>query len=109
MSPDQRNPWEILARAPACPAFVLTEERRASLLAFVEDCMQNHPLCSRPQWMPKRLVDLIPDGLSQTFRDVFNICQWLGVRYVWIDTFCIIQDDPHDLQDQASQMGSIVI
>ncbi|RAQ41881.1 hypothetical protein AFGD_001124 [Aspergillus flavus] len=51
---------------------------------------------------------LIPQqGLSQTFQDAIKVARWLGVRYLWIDTFCIIQDDPDDWAEQASRMGEI--
>ncbi|RAQ78399.1 hypothetical protein COH21_013079 [Aspergillus flavus] len=46
-------------------------------------------------------------GLSQTFQDTITVARWLGVRYLWIDTFCIIQDDPDDWAEQASHMGDI--
>ncbi|KAE8333748.1 heterokaryon incompatibility protein-domain-containing protein [Aspergillus sergii] len=46
-------------------------------------------------------------GLSQTFQDAIQVARWLGVRYLWIDTFCIIQDDPDDWAEQASRMGEI--
>ncbi|OJJ32232.1 hypothetical protein ASPWEDRAFT_95889, partial [Aspergillus wentii DTO 134E9] len=55
---------------------------------------------SRKQYIPWQ-------GLSKTFRDVIDICRWPGVRHVWIDTFCIIQDNAEDWADQASQMGCI--
>ncbi|KAB8275584.1 heterokaryon incompatibility protein-domain-containing protein [Aspergillus minisclerotigenes] len=46
-------------------------------------------------------------GLSQTFQDTIKVARWLGVRYLWIDTFCIIQDDPDDWAEQAAHMGDI--
>ncbi|KAE8308444.1 heterokaryon incompatibility protein-domain-containing protein [Aspergillus transmontanensis] len=51
---------------------------------------------------------LLPQqGISQTFHDAIKVARWLGVRYLWIDTFCIIQDDPDDWAQQASHMGDI--
>ncbi|KAE8409955.1 heterokaryon incompatibility protein-domain-containing protein [Aspergillus pseudonomiae] len=55
---------------------------------------------SRKRFLPQQ-------GLSQTFHDTIKFTRWLGVRYLWIDTFCIIQDDPDDWAKQASQMGDI--
>ncbi|OGM51173.1 hypothetical protein ABOM_000347, partial [Aspergillus bombycis] len=55
---------------------------------------------SRKRFLPQQ-------GLSQTFHDTIKVARWLGVRYLWIDTFCIIQDDPDDWAQQASQMGDI--
>jgi hypothetical protein len=34
--------------------------------------------------------------LPKTFRDAIKICHILGIRYIWIDSLCIIQDDRYD-------------
>jgi len=45
--------------------------------------------------------------LSKTFRDAIIMTQDLGIRYLWIDSICILQDDDEDWQIQSSQMASI--
>ncbi|KAM6507111.1 hypothetical protein FALCPG4_018500 [Fusarium falciforme] len=47
---------------------------------------------------------LSEDLLPRTFRDAVNITRSLGIRYLWIDSLCIIQDDPEDWQAEAVQM-----
>lgn len=46
-------------------------------------------------------------SLPKTFRDVFDIARGLGVRYVWIDSLCIIQhgDSGQDWIKEAPKMG----
>lgn len=39
-----------------------------------------------------RKLDLREDKLPKTFRHAINIARRLGVRYLWIDAICIIQD-----------------
>ncbi|KAF5589952.1 hypothetical protein FPCIR_6581 [Fusarium pseudocircinatum] len=35
-----------------------------------------------------------PDGiLPQNYRDMLDICRAIPIRYIWIDSLCIIQDD----------------
>lgn len=46
-------------------------------------------------------------ALSKTFRDAINITRRLGVRYLWIDSLCIIQDSRADWQTESSRMGSV--
>ncbi|RSM05408.1 hypothetical protein CDV31_009560 [Fusarium ambrosium] len=46
---------------------------------------------------------LSEDLLPRTFRDALNITRPLGIRYLWIDSLCIIQDDPEDWQAEAVQ------
>ena len=45
--------------------------------------------------------------LSQTFQDAIILTAKLGVRYLWIDSLCIIQDSKKDWQQESSKMASI--
>jgi hypothetical protein len=45
--------------------------------------------------------------LSQTFRDAMETTRNLGVRYIWIDSLCIIQDSKEDWEHEAALMGSV--
>ncbi|KXT00905.1 hypothetical protein AC578_5715 [Pseudocercospora eumusae] len=49
------------------------------------------------------------DKLSKTFQDAMKVCRELGVRYLWIDSLCIIQDafNPVDWMAQAGDMHKI--
>lgn len=53
----------------------------------------------------KRGIDV--SYLPATFRDAIAVVRSLGVRYLWIDSLCIIQDDDQDWHTEARQMGSI--
>ena len=45
--------------------------------------------------------------LSQTFQDAFVASKKLGVRFIWIDSLCIVQDQPDDWQKEAAKMKDI--
>jgi hypothetical protein len=45
--------------------------------------------------------------LPQTFQDAVKITRSLGLRYLWIDALCIIQDDEADLQAQIGKMEDV--
>lgn len=45
--------------------------------------------------------------LSQTYQDAIAITRLLGLRYLWIDSLCIIQDSMVDWQTEAAKMGDI--
>ncbi|CZR51477.1 uncharacterized protein PAC_01353 [Phialocephala subalpina] len=50
----------------------------------------------------------IPFGLlTQTFRDAINVTRDLGLRYIWIDSLCIIQDSVQDWDIEAGRMSSV--
>lgn len=42
-----------------------------------------------------------------TVRDAIVAAQSLGFRYIWIDSLCIIQDDPQDWMREAEKMADI--
>ncbi|KAK5951392.1 hypothetical protein OHC33_007448 [Knufia fluminis] len=45
--------------------------------------------------------------LSKTFQESIALTRLLGLRYLWIDSLCIIQDDTEDWQVESSKMESI--
>ncbi|KAK0636048.1 heterokaryon incompatibility protein-domain-containing protein, partial [Bombardia bombarda] len=45
--------------------------------------------------------------LPATFSNAIDIARFLGLRYLWIDSICIIQDDTHDWDVEASRMGFV--
>jgi hypothetical protein len=45
--------------------------------------------------------------LSKTFQDAIRISRELGERYLWIDSLCILQDDPQDWEEEAAKMHTI--
>ncbi|KAH6999147.1 heterokaryon incompatibility protein-domain-containing protein [Ilyonectria sp. MPI-CAGE-AT-0026] len=44
--------------------------------------------------------------LPQNFLDAISVTRQLGLRYIWIDALCIIQDSALDWQAEASKMAS---
>ena len=46
-------------------------------------------------------------SLPRTFRDAVVATRKLSIRYLWIDSLCIIQDDENDCQRESSYMVSI--
>lgn len=46
-------------------------------------------------------------NLSKTFREAIVTTQCLGLRYLWIDSLCIIQDSPEDWQTEANSMSQV--
>ncbi|KAK4155262.1 heterokaryon incompatibility protein-domain-containing protein [Chaetomidium leptoderma] len=45
--------------------------------------------------------------LPLSFQDAITFTRQLGIRYLWIDSLCIIQDDQHDWCHEAAKMGSV--
>ena len=47
------------------------------------------------------------DEVSNVFRDAIEATRRLGIRYLWIDSLCIIQDSPEDWEIESGNMASI--
>jgi hypothetical protein len=47
------------------------------------------------------------DSMPQTFQDAIHVTRRLGLRYLWIDALCILQDSPQDWLEQSAIMGQI--
>ncbi|KAI1750445.1 heterokaryon incompatibility protein-domain-containing protein [Xylaria castorea] len=47
--------------------------------------------------------------LPPTFKDAIDVAIELGIRYLWIDSLCIVQDDPDDWKREASMMGDVYL
>lgn len=58
----------------------------------------------------KATLEDLKDGIAltflpATFQDAIKITRHLGVKYIWIDCFCIVQDDPQDWEREAACMA----
>lgn len=45
--------------------------------------------------------------LPQTILDALQVCQEIGVKYLWVDALCIVQDDDKERDEQISLMDQI--
>ncbi|KAE8441729.1 hypothetical protein EG329_004515 [Mollisiaceae sp. DMI_Dod_QoI] len=45
--------------------------------------------------------------LPPTLQDAIAITRKLGFQYLWVDSLCIVQDDPQDTATQIAEMGTI--
>lgn len=46
-------------------------------------------------------------GLPRTFRDAIAVTRRLGIRYIWIDSLCICQDDVKDWERESARMAAV--
>jgi hypothetical protein len=49
------------------------------------------------------------DHLPRTFQDAISVAQELGIKYIWIDSLCIIQDSKEDWKHESALMASVYL
>lgn len=47
------------------------------------------------------------EDLPTTFRHAVDVTRWVGVRYLWIDSICILQGDDGDFSAEAARMEDV--
>lgn len=52
-------------------------------------------------------VNIDFDTLPRTFGDAVTLTRVLGLSYLWIDSLCVIQDDPEDWAEESAKMGKV--
>ncbi|PMD35012.1 HET-domain-containing protein [Hyaloscypha variabilis F] len=66
-----------------------------------------HPLTTTRDTYDQRIQGIAIDELPKTFRDAVLVTRKLGIRYLWIDSLCIIQRDLTDWKIESSRMAGV--
>jgi hypothetical protein len=83
------------------------DDIRATYVAL-SHCWGNERACiTSTANIEERKVGIPWQGLSKTFRDAIVFAMKLDFHYLWIDSLCIIQDDPADWDIESSKMSDI--
>jgi hypothetical protein len=51
--------------------------------------------------------EIMWQDLPKTIQDAIFVTQELQIRFVWIDSLCIVQDDPEEISTEIAQMPEI--
>lgn len=84
----------VRSRSPYIALSYSWGDHRPACITTVETLAQNK---MRIQW----------DKLPLTFQDAAAFTLSLGIRYIWIDSICIIQEDEKDWQREAGKMYAV--
>lgn len=57
--------------------------------------------------LERHMVKIPHESLPKTFQDAVVLTRNLGLRYIWIDSLCIIQDDIQDWKNEAAKMADV--
>ena len=75
-------------------------------------CLSHRWGSTRPLTTTKATLEKLESSIPweivpRTFQDAITVTRRLGVRYLWIDSLCIVQDDIQEWEDQAPEMCAI--
>jgi hypothetical protein len=65
------------------------------------------PLMTTVDTLSNHLAGISLIELPKTFREAVEITRGIGIRYLWIDSLCIIQGHKQDWHEQAEHMGML--
>lgn len=119
------NPRHVACRLPAsstitAPKRLLDVGRASSPIRLVDTQGRNFQYtalsycwgtdqlftATKSNW-PKLAHNIPFNDLPPLYQDAIIITRQLGLRYIWIDSLCIIQDSLRDWETESSKMSSI--
>jgi Heterokaryon incompatibility protein (HET) len=76
--------------------------------ATLSHCWGGEPSTKLLQQNLEALTQIVPlEVLPKTFKDAVKLVQHLGIRYIWIDALCIIQDLEEDWRQESLLMNKV--
>lgn len=103
------NPKRLLdvGRVTA-PIRIIDTQGKSFQYASLSHCWGTGPTLTATKSNWQKLCSKIPfEALPPLFQDAIVITRQLGLRYIWIDSLCIIQDSVRDWETESAKMGSI--
>ncbi|KAI1391810.1 heterokaryon incompatibility protein-domain-containing protein [Hypoxylon trugodes] len=93
------------------PRIVLSEELGTKLgvrFAALSHCWGGQEFTTLRRENIEEFRRRIPtETLPKTFRDAIEICRYVGLPYLWIDSLCIIQRDKEDWDRESHLMTAV--
>lgn len=95
---------------PECPIVRIHETSPTESLRYV---VLSHPwgagrhFCTLPSNIDEYKQHINFDSLPATFRHAVITTRQLGIKYLWIDSLCIIQGPDGDFEQEAEKMESV--
>ncbi|KAH8165440.1 hypothetical protein CIB48_g2808 [Xylaria polymorpha] len=85
----------------------ITNEEDSRYVALSHCWGTSRPLCLTSTTLETHKQGISIQALPGTFQDAVTITRTLGLRYIWIDSLCIIQDDAEDWRKEAGRMAGV--
>lgn len=93
--------------SPAIPRLVDTGNTSVTYVALSHRWAHTQPLITTLENFDSHQLKIPEQELPPTFKDAIEMTRQLHIRYLWIDSLCIIQDDQEDWRRESRIMGDI--
>ncbi|KAE8442018.1 hypothetical protein EG329_003919 [Mollisiaceae sp. DMI_Dod_QoI] len=97
-------PHMVLDLESKDPVVVFGHSREERYAALTHCWGQKPPLQTKTTNLFSRMAAIPFSELPKTFQDAVVVTRRLGLRYLWIDSLCIIQDDLEDWKVESAKM-----
>lgn len=85
----------------------LTKEGERGTYTALSHCWGGNTFCATKETLQALCEEVQFHKLPKTFQDAVTVTRALGVRYLWIDSLCIIQGDEEDWREQSVRMEKV--
>ncbi|OCL14348.1 HET-domain-containing protein, partial [Glonium stellatum] len=98
-----------LANGSQVPRLLETQGRKGkyAALSYCWGPPDRHPLRTMRDNLDAHLKCLKLESLIKTHQHAVAVTRAIGIKYLWIDSLCIVQDDPMDWERESAVMGFI--
>lgn len=96
-----------LPEGSSWPRIRLTQGKRALYTTLSHRWGVTPPLTTTTATLEERMNGIDPNSLPKTFQDAIHITRSLTIRYLWIDSLCIVQDDDADWEHESAHMAAV--
>jgi hypothetical protein len=86
---------------------LITNELEAEYATLSYCWGSEQPAALTAERLPKYVESIPMSSMPQTIRDAITVIRELGLRYLWIDALCIVQDSKEDKRTEISKMRQI--
>jgi hypothetical protein len=90
----------------ACPA-IISAPKSCSYAALSYVWGETSPSAYDKPLGELQAATCLPEPLPCTISDSIEVCKSLGIRYLWVDRYCIDQLNAEEVHEQVNQMDSI--
>jgi hypothetical protein len=100
-------PSRVIDVGAETPYLYISDRHHAPYMTLSHCWGGKQPLTTTTATLKERCMGISMASFPELYRDAVIITRKLGIRYLWIDSLCILQDCKDDWSREAAKMGDI--